>query len=287
MEPFLITATRRRHPGPAAGAARSASNCRDGVRAQRRAADGAEAAARGRRRQEVLLRQRLRRAATTPATRAASGMFELMIMNDDLRDMIIRNASTDELRDAARKLRHDHACATPAWTPSTTASPRIDEVVRETILEDVDVTSNRDWSSSELTVTTRLDHRLAANRATTDQYTAGAIAMPTYQFEAMDTTGQEVKDVDRRRQRGRSPAEDPPDGLLRHQDRRQEGRKKAGRARKAARRARAFRHRRREHASSSPPSPASSPRCRTPACRSCAACGSSKASEAGPAQERA
>ncbi len=31
------------------------------------------------------------------------GLFELMIMNDDLRDMIIRNASTDELREAARR----------------------------------------------------------------------------------------------------------------------------------------------------------------------------------------
>ena len=40
--------------------------------------------------------------ATTPATRAASGLFELMVMNDDLRDMIIRNASTDELRETAR-----------------------------------------------------------------------------------------------------------------------------------------------------------------------------------------
>ena len=29
-------------------------------------------------------------------------MFELMIMNDDLRDMIVRNASTDDLRDKAR-----------------------------------------------------------------------------------------------------------------------------------------------------------------------------------------
>ena len=37
------------------------------------------------------------------------GLFELMIINDDLRDMIIRNASTDELRDAARQLRHGHA----------------------------------------------------------------------------------------------------------------------------------------------------------------------------------
>ena len=31
-----------------------------------------------------------------------------MIMNDDLRDMIMRDASTDELRDAARSYRHGH-----------------------------------------------------------------------------------------------------------------------------------------------------------------------------------
>ena len=36
------------------------------------------------------------------------GMFELMIMNDDLRDMIIAEASTDELRDACRKHGHAH-----------------------------------------------------------------------------------------------------------------------------------------------------------------------------------
>ena len=47
--------------------------------------------------------------------------------------------------------------------------------------------------------------------------------MPTFQFEAMDKTGQEIKDVDRGRQPGRSPGHDPADGLLRHQDRRQEG----------------------------------------------------------------
>ena len=36
------------------------------------------------------------------------GLFELMIMNDDLRDMVMRNASTDELREAARELWHGH-----------------------------------------------------------------------------------------------------------------------------------------------------------------------------------
>ncbi len=37
------------------------------------------------------------------------GLFELMVINDELRDMIVRNASTDELRDRRAKLRHGHA----------------------------------------------------------------------------------------------------------------------------------------------------------------------------------
>mgnify|MGYP003617918695 CR=1 FL=1 len=62
------------------------------------------------------------------------GLFELMVFNDELRDMVMRNASTDELRDRARSygmvtLRDaglDFACQ--GWTT-------IDEVVRETVLE--------------------------------------------------------------------------------------------------------------------------------------------------------
>jgi type IV pilus assembly protein PilB len=62
------------------------------------------------------------------------GLFELMIMNDDLRDMIMRNASTDELRDRAKSfgmvpLRE--AGLDAAYAGTTT----IDEIVRETILE--------------------------------------------------------------------------------------------------------------------------------------------------------
>ena len=36
------------------------------------------------------------------------GLFELMIMNDDLRDMVMRNASRDELRDGGPRLRHGY-----------------------------------------------------------------------------------------------------------------------------------------------------------------------------------
>jgi len=50
------------------------------------------------------------------------GLFELMIMNDDLRDMIMRNASTDELRDAGMD-----AAAEGRTT--------LEEVVRETVME--------------------------------------------------------------------------------------------------------------------------------------------------------
>jgi type IV pilus assembly protein PilB len=62
------------------------------------------------------------------------GLFELMVMNDDLRDMIMRNASTDELRERAKSfgmvpLRD--AGMDAAYSGLTS----IEEVVRETILE--------------------------------------------------------------------------------------------------------------------------------------------------------
>ncbi len=62
------------------------------------------------------------------------GLFELMIMNDDLRDMIMRSASTDEVRDRARSygmitLRDAGMSAALAGLTS------LEEVVRETILE--------------------------------------------------------------------------------------------------------------------------------------------------------
>ena len=62
------------------------------------------------------------------------GLFELLIMNDDLRDMIIRNATTDELRDAAQKygmITLRKAGMDAVFGGLTTA----EEVIRETILE--------------------------------------------------------------------------------------------------------------------------------------------------------
>jgi type IV pilus assembly protein PilB len=62
------------------------------------------------------------------------GLFELMIMNDNLRDMIMQNASRDELRDTARSygmvsLRDAGMAA--AYEGRTT----LEEVIRETVLE--------------------------------------------------------------------------------------------------------------------------------------------------------
>jgi type IV pilus assembly protein PilB len=62
------------------------------------------------------------------------GLFELMIMNDDLRDMIIRNATTDELRTAAQKygmITLRIAGMDAVFGGLTTA----EEIIRETILE--------------------------------------------------------------------------------------------------------------------------------------------------------
>jgi type IV pilus assembly protein PilB len=62
------------------------------------------------------------------------GLFELMIMNDNLRDMVIRNASTDELRESAKgfgmtTLRD--AGLDAAYKGLTS----IEEIIRETIVE--------------------------------------------------------------------------------------------------------------------------------------------------------
>jgi type IV pilus assembly protein PilB len=62
------------------------------------------------------------------------GLFELMHLNDDLRDMIMRNASTDEIRAAARGIGMvtlRDAGMQAAYDGTTT----IEEVIRETIVE--------------------------------------------------------------------------------------------------------------------------------------------------------
>ncbi len=65
------------------------------------------------------------------------GLYELLIMTDEIRDMISSNANVDEIRNYARTPRHDHlreAGLKLIFDGVTT----IDEVVRETIMEDVD-----------------------------------------------------------------------------------------------------------------------------------------------------
>ncbi|MCA9100121.1 MAG: Flp pilus assembly complex ATPase component TadA [Planctomycetales bacterium] len=63
-----------------------------------------------------------------------SGLFELMMMNDDLRDLIMQGASTDELRDAARRfgmVTLRDAGLEAAFAGVTT----LEEVIRETVIE--------------------------------------------------------------------------------------------------------------------------------------------------------
>jgi type IV pilus assembly protein PilB len=64
-----------------------------------------------------------------------TGLFELMIMNDDLRDMVSRGASTDALRQYTRKLgmMSLRESGLKALFGGTTT---LDEVVRETVMED-------------------------------------------------------------------------------------------------------------------------------------------------------
>ena len=62
------------------------------------------------------------------------GLYELLIMNDDLRDMIMRNASTEDLREASRKagmVTLRESGMEGVFSGLTTA----EEVIRETILE--------------------------------------------------------------------------------------------------------------------------------------------------------
>ncbi|MGC4003932.1 MAG: hypothetical protein QM811_12725 [Pirellulales bacterium] len=62
------------------------------------------------------------------------GLYEFMVMNDDLRDMVIRNATTDEIRDKATEygmITLRKAGMNAVFKGLTTA----EEVIRETILE--------------------------------------------------------------------------------------------------------------------------------------------------------
>jgi type IV pilus assembly protein PilB len=67
--------------------------------------------------------------------RGRTGIYELMVMNDEMRDIISGGASTDQIRVAARKMGMStlrEAGLRAIFNGITT----IDEVVRETVLED-------------------------------------------------------------------------------------------------------------------------------------------------------
>ena len=114
----------RGDPGPAAGAARSARSAarkytppremlrRPGADDRRRRAARSSTAARG---CDV---------CNNTGYKGRVGLFELMIMNDDLRDMIMANAQTDELRDAGPQAGHGDAPRRGHARPASTASPR-------------------------------------------------------------------------------------------------------------------------------------------------------------------
>jgi type IV pilus assembly protein PilB len=62
------------------------------------------------------------------------GLYELLVMNDELRDMVMRNASTEDFREAARRagmVTLRESGMEGIFSGATTA----DEVIRETILE--------------------------------------------------------------------------------------------------------------------------------------------------------
>jgi type IV pilus assembly protein PilB len=64
-----------------------------------------------------------------------SGLFELLILNDDLRDLISKGASTDQLRNYARKTRVK-GLRDAGITALINGVTTLEEVVRETVLED-------------------------------------------------------------------------------------------------------------------------------------------------------
>ncbi len=62
------------------------------------------------------------------------GLFELMVLNDDLRDMIMSNCSTDELRETARKFGMN-TLRDAGFSYAEDGTTSLDEVIRETVLD--------------------------------------------------------------------------------------------------------------------------------------------------------
>ncbi len=89
--------------------------------------------------------------------------------------------------------------------------------------------------------------------------------MPTYHFEAMDATGQEIKDVVEAASQDEAQATIRQMGYFVTKIAVKKSRKTAAQ-KKAAKQGQDLRPRRREAENARPPSPASSPSCKTPGC---------------------
>ena len=116
VQPFLITATVEAILAQRL-VRRICTQLPRGSSAQRRNAGRAATDAVGRGRQEVLSRHAAATHCNNTGYKGRVGLFELMIMNDDLREMIMRNASTDESARHGPQLRHGHAARMPACRP--------------------------------------------------------------------------------------------------------------------------------------------------------------------------
>ena len=64
-----------------------------------------------------------------------TGLYELLIMNDDIRDMVSRGASTDQIRNYSRKV-GTQSLRDAGLRALFAGTTTLDEVVRETVLED-------------------------------------------------------------------------------------------------------------------------------------------------------
>jgi type IV pilus assembly protein PilB len=62
------------------------------------------------------------------------GLFELMVMNDNLRDMVMANASTDELRDKAQEFGME-TLRDAGMAFAAEGITSFEEVVRETVMD--------------------------------------------------------------------------------------------------------------------------------------------------------
>ena len=64
------------------------------------------------------------------------GIYEIMVLDDDMRDMIVKHASTQVLARRSQKARHAARCAQSGLMAIYDGITTIEEVVRETIMEE-------------------------------------------------------------------------------------------------------------------------------------------------------